>query len=125
MIGGDPNGVPFHQFCHQEWRDKYGIKPPWLVKDYASLARALKVSASEEIARAAWRAYLASTDPFYQGHSPTKFVHSIDRWMVRVIPKPAPKSKITDEQAAELRSRHDAAVAESLKKYLTATPIRK
>jgi hypothetical protein len=82
-----------------------------------SLAAALKISESEQIARAAWRAYLASTDPFYTGHSPRKFLQSIDRWTVVVIPPPkAPKSAITDEYAAELRERHRLAVAKAMEK---------
>ncbi len=87
MLGGDSNGVPFHVFCHDEWRDKYGDKPPWLAKDYTQLATALKALGGEEKARAAWRMFLASTDQFYEGHPPGKFLGSLSRWVAKA-PKP-------------------------------------
>lgn len=86
MIGGDLHAPAFKDFCHQEWKDKYGIKPPWLAKDYVCLANVLRV-VDDPVARAAWKAYLASDDDFYQGHSPRKFLSSIDRWTVKAVPK--------------------------------------
>ncbi len=87
MIHGDSNGVPFHVFCHDEWRDKHGDKPPWLAKDYTQLATALKALGGEEKARAAWRMFLASTDPFYEGHPPGKFLASMSRWVAKAKPQ--------------------------------------
>ena len=81
MIGGDSNGVPFHTFCFEEWKSKYGTKPPWLKVDYIELAKARTTFESEDIARAAWQKFLASDDPFYAGHEPRKFLSSLGRWV--------------------------------------------
>jgi len=80
MLGGDPNGLPFKDWAFETWREKYGTKPPWIPKDYAMLANALKAYGGEEYARAAWRAFLASEEPFYAGHEPRKFLASMGRW---------------------------------------------
>ena len=87
MLGGDEWGVPFKDFCFETWKQRYGLKPSWLQKQYVSLSRALKACQDESEARAAWRAYLASEDPFYEAHPPSKFFPSLDRWRVRVQPK--------------------------------------
>ena len=91
MIGGDPNGVPFHAFAFVEWRDKYGVKPPWGKVEYMKLAAALKRFDEPEQARAAWLAFLADPDPYYQGHAPGLFIATLSKWTVKGIPKPAPR----------------------------------
>jgi hypothetical protein len=97
MLGGDENGQPFKDWAFEEWRSKYSVKPPWLTKQFVALAGALKVSESEEVARAAWSSYLASTDPFYEGHPPTKFLQSIDRWTVKAKPRNLHRDKMRDD----------------------------
>jgi len=87
MIGGDSTGVPYHVFCHDEWRDKYGIRPPWGNKEFAQLAQAYKRFENDGVARSTWKLYLASGDEFYQGHEPGKFLASLSRWIVKA-PKP-------------------------------------
>lgn len=97
MLGGDAVGVPFRVFYYESWKNHYHVKPPWLVKDFVALAAALKVSESEQVARGAFTAYLASTDPFYEGHSPTKFLKSIGRWTVRSRPRSMHRDKMRDD----------------------------
>ena len=84
MLHGDSNGPAFKDWAWQEWNDKYGLEAPWLVKDFVSLASALKaLKGDEPVARAAWSLYLADNDPFYLGHSPAKFLSSLARWTVK------------------------------------------
>jgi hypothetical protein len=111
MLGGDEAGWPFKDWAYQLWFDKYRVKPPWLTADYVSLSKALKISESEAVARAAWKAYLASDDDFYQGHSPRKFLYSIDRWTVKAVPKPERKETFPGAARAAAMARVVAEVS--------------
>lgn len=97
MLHGDPNGLPFKDWAWEEWRDKYGVKAPWLGKDFVVMANALKALGDEATARAAWTAFLASDDLFYQGHEPGKFLASLSRWAAKTKPKSARRDKMHED----------------------------
>ena len=91
LIGGDPNGVPFKDWAWSEWRDKYGTSPPWRNKEFAQLADARSRLDTEQLAREAWMMFLASNEPFHEGHSPGQFLYSLSKMTaraVKAIPKP-------------------------------------
>ena len=100
MIGGDPNGVPFKDWAWSEWRDKYGVKPPWGAREFTNLAAARSRFDDEALARAAWTVYLANTEPFYEGHGPGKFLFDLGKWTAKA-PRPVPKP--SDEKSAILK----------------------
>lgn len=108
MIGGDPNGVPFHVFAHQEWLDRYGVKPPWGKVEYMKLATALKRLDTSEAARNAWIAYLADEDQYLTGHPPGLFLSQLSRWVVKAI-KARPKPRKEPDFPGKARA--DAMVA--------------
>ena len=86
-MGGDSNGVPFHTFCWEEWKAKYGTSPPWGTREFVNLVEARKRIDTEQVARDAWTKYLASTDEFYAGHEPGKFLSSLSRWVAKSVPR--------------------------------------
>ena len=89
MLGGDAVGVSFKDWAFEQWREKYGTKPPWGKVEYISLATALERLDTEDEARAAWDAYLACDEPFYQGHAPRLFLRDLGKWVGRYKrPKP-------------------------------------
>ena len=91
VMGGDPNGVPFKDWAWSEWRDKYGTSPPWRNKEFAQLADARSRLDTEQLAREAWMMFLASNEPFHEGHSPGQFLYSLSKMTaraVKAIPKP-------------------------------------
>jgi len=93
MLGGDPNGLPFHKFCYEEWKAKYGIKPPWSKKDYSILAAAYKTVGDDASARSMWTTFLANSDPFNAGHSPGKFAFNLCMWSAGANLKPKPDAR--------------------------------
>jgi hypothetical protein len=87
MMGGDSNGVPFKDWAFKEWGDKYGVKAPWMPVDFIKLAKARAQFESEDLARAAWTAYLNNQEPFFAGHDPGRFLSNLSRFIVRAKPK--------------------------------------
>lgn len=88
MIHGDENGVRWKDWVWEEWKAKYGTSPPWGKKEFSQLADARQRLDTEELARDAWRLFLASTDPFYEGHEPGKFLSSLTRWTGKAAKTP-------------------------------------
>ena len=123
MMGGDSNGVLFKDFCWAEWRDKYGIKPPWGGREFTNLAAARSRFDNEDEARAAWLVYLKNTDTFFEGHGPGKFLMELSKFVARAaktLPK-KPASFPGAERAAEMvrirmEVERDASIPESSKR---------
>lgn len=86
-LGGDAAGVLFPVWAWEEWKSRYGTSPPWGKKEMAQLHEARQRLDTEQLAREAWMAFLTSTDPFYEGHEPGKFLSSLSRWTGRVAKK--------------------------------------
>ena len=87
MLGGDENGVLFKDFAWESWKDRYGTSPPWGPKEFKILHEARHRIDTEQVARDAWAKYLNSTDEFYTGHEPGKFLSSLSRWVARSVPR--------------------------------------
>jgi len=88
MIHGDETAVPFKDWAFEEWRTKYGVKPPWGKREYTNLAAARSRFDTEELARAAWSTYLKNSEPFYEGHGPGKFLYDLGKWTAKVPKRP-------------------------------------
>lgn len=122
-MGGDPNGVPFHVFAFEEWRAKYGTKPPWGKREFTNLAAARSRFDTEDLARAAWTVYLKNTDTFFEGHGPSKFLMELGKWVAKA-PKAQPKKQADGEAVARSRRmakiyaevERDSAIPDSEKK---------
>ena len=110
MLGGDENGIPFKDFCFEEWRAKYGVKPPWMKKDYMILAAALKTLGDEAQARSCWKSFLQNKDPFNFGHSPGKFVFNLSMWAAVAPKPPQPKSKSRNDELLDRMAQAQAEV---------------
>ena len=82
-MGGDSNGVPFHVWAFEEWRESHGFDPPWGKVEYIKLATAFKRFAHPDYARAAWTAFLADSDPYSEGHPPGLFLSQLAKWQVK------------------------------------------
>jgi hypothetical protein len=123
MMGGDLDGAPIRwsEWCYESWKLQYGIKPPWGGPEFAQLATARKRFESEELARAAWRAFLESGDPFYAGKEPKMFLSSLSRWIVKV-PAKRKKPEQVEGEAIVARQRimrevyQDASIPEAEKR---------
>ena len=100
VMGGDPNGVLFKDWAWEEWRTKYGVKPPWGAREFTNLAAARSRFDDEALARAAWTVYLANTEPFYEGHGPGKFLFELGKWIAKA-PRPAVAKKPETYPGAE------------------------
>jgi len=87
MLHGDADGVPWADFCFQEWRETHGFDPPWSKLEYVKLNLALKRLNSEDVARAAWKAFLDSDDQYSEGHAPGLFLATLAKWTVRAAKK--------------------------------------
>lgn len=85
MLGGDANGVTFRDFCWESWKSLYGTSPPWGNKEFAQLHEARQRIDTEQLAREAWSKFMASTDPFHEGHSPGKFLYSLSEMTARAV----------------------------------------
>lgn len=105
MMGGDPNGVPFHVFCYEEWKSKYGTSPPWGKKEYSQLAEAHHRLDTEELARSTWNTFLASTDSFHEGHSPGQFLWSLSKMTARAVKAISKQPEQTENKALADRAR--------------------
>jgi hypothetical protein len=103
MNGGDSNGWPFKDWAFEQWRAKYGTKPPWGKVDFIKLSTARERFDTEDLARAAWDAYLASTDEFYAGHDPGHFLSSLSRWVAKAPKAPVRHSDADEARYAEMR----------------------
>ena len=100
MIHGDENGVQFKDFCWEEWKAKYSTSPPWGKAEFVVLHEARQRLDTEDLARAAWTKFLASTDPFHEGHSPKKFLYSLSQMTARALrgmPPRERRDKIQDD----------------------------
>ena len=97
MLGGDENGVLFKDWAWEEWKAKYGTSPPWSKKEFAQLADARHRIDTEQVAREAWTKFLASTDEFYAGHEPGKFLYSLSRWVAGVAAKRPRRDKMQED----------------------------
>ena len=73
---------PFAAACHDAWAARYGLKPPWGAKEYVALSTARKRLPDDARAHAAWAAFLACEDPFYQGHEPGLFLARLSKFLV-------------------------------------------
>jgi len=101
MIGGDPNGVPFHVWAFEEWKAAHGFDPPWGKVEYIKLATAFKRFAHPDYARDAWTAFLADSDPYSEGHPPGLFLSQLAKWQVKANKRQAkPKKNETFPGAA-------------------------
>ena len=86
-MGGDSNGVAWKDFCWEEWKAKYGTSPPWGKIEFIVLAETRHRIDTEDLARAAWTKFLASPNPFFQGHEPKKFLASLSQWVAAAVPR--------------------------------------
>ena len=111
MMGGDSNGVLFKDYCWQEWKDKYGTKPPWKTKEFTQLADARSRFDDEDLARSTWNTFLKSEDPFHEGHSPGQFLYSLSKMTARAA-KVKPQKQVEGEGVSRLLRRMAEIAAE-------------
>ena len=100
MLAGDSDGVPWADFCFQEWRETHGFDPPWSKLEYVKLNLALKRLNSEDVARAAWKAFLDSDDQYSEGHAPGLFLATLAKWTVRAAKK-KPQKRVGEDVYSE------------------------
>lgn len=76
----------YNQEAIDLWLERYDRKTlPWGEPDHKALKTAHARDPDGFLP--AWMAYLADEDPFYEGHSPRKFISDLSKWLARGKPK--------------------------------------
>lgn len=85
----DPNGPgTFQRTAHDTWEARHGEKPPWGAAEYTSLAKAFQKAGADRVGLA-WGRFLDSTERFFAGHSPRKFLQALDQFVAEEPSGPA------------------------------------
>jgi hypothetical protein len=102
-IEGSVSDLLFKDWAWEEWKAKYRTSPPWGKKEFTQLYEAQQRIDTEDLARDAWKLFLASEDPFIKGHSPSGFLFKLSEFVSEAAKQASPKRKYDDHpQSARL-----------------------